>query len=83
MPAARKGISRRVYPLVSLNPYEGNWTIKVRVTSKGPLRSFTNARGQGNVFNVELTDEEVSAFVQYSGLCYLCTVSTSSAILNE
>jgi replication factor A1 len=58
MPAMRKGISRRVYPLVSLNPYEGNWTIKVRVSSKGPLRLYTNARGQGNVFNVELTDEE-------------------------
>ncbi|CAM6098031.1 unnamed protein product [Calypogeia fissa] len=58
MPAMRKGISRRVYPLVSLNPYEGNWTIKVRVTTKGPLRQFTNARGPGNVFNVELTDEE-------------------------
>ncbi|KAL2642129.1 hypothetical protein R1flu_009716 [Riccia fluitans] len=58
VPALRKGISRRVYPLVSLNPYESLWTIKVRVTSKGPMRTFTNARGSGNVFNVELTDEE-------------------------
>ncbi|KAH9322348.1 hypothetical protein KI387_016987, partial [Taxus chinensis] len=57
-PAARMGISRRVYPLVSLNPYQGNWTIKVRVTSKGPLRTFRNARGEGSVFNVELTDED-------------------------
>eukprot|EP00250_Pteridium_aquilinum_P034781 c8088_g1_i1 orf=345-2195(-) len=58
VPAARMGISRRVYPLVSLNPYQGNWTIKVRVTNKGPMRSFKNARGDGNVFNVELTDED-------------------------
>jgi replication factor A1 len=58
-PASMMGISRRVYPIVSLNPYQGNWTIKVRVTSKGPLRSFKNARGAGNVFNVELTDEDV------------------------
>ncbi|KAI5066413.1 hypothetical protein GOP47_0019037 [Adiantum capillus-veneris] len=57
-PAVRMGISRRVYPLVSLNPYQGNWTIKVRVTDKGPMRSFKNARGDGNVFNVELTDED-------------------------
>jgi len=57
-PASMMGISRRVYPIVSLNPYQGNWTIKVRVTSKGPLRSFKNARGAGNVFNVELTDED-------------------------
>ncbi|KAL3678223.1 hypothetical protein R1sor_021179 [Riccia sorocarpa] len=58
VPAIKKGISRRVYPLVSLNPYESIWTIKVRVTSKGPMRSFSNARGSGNLFNVELTDEE-------------------------
>ncbi|XP_057871294.2 replication protein A 70 kDa DNA-binding subunit B [Cryptomeria japonica] len=57
-PAARMGISRRVYPLVSLNPYQGNWTIKVRVTNKGPLRTFRNNRGEGSVFNVELTDED-------------------------
>lgn len=57
-PAARLGMSRRVYPLVSLNPYQGNWTIKVRVTNKGPLRTFRNARGEGSVFNVELTDED-------------------------
>ncbi|KAG6545076.1 hypothetical protein Mapa_013459 [Marchantia paleacea] len=57
-PAMKKGISRRVYPLVSLNPYESLWTIKVRVTNKGPMRTFSNARGSGNLFNVELTDEE-------------------------
>ncbi|KAH7366539.1 hypothetical protein KP509_18G083500 [Ceratopteris richardii] len=57
-PTARMGISRRVYPLVTLNPYQGNWTIKVRVTDKGPLRTFRNARGEGNLFNVELTDED-------------------------
>ncbi|CAA6657380.1 unnamed protein product [Spirodela intermedia] len=46
-PAARMAMTRRVHPLVSLNPYQGNWTIKVR-----------NARGEGHVFNVELTDED-------------------------
>lgn len=57
-PAARMAITRRVHPLVSLNPYQGNWTIKVRVTNKGNMRSYKNARGQGHVFNVELTDED-------------------------
>ncbi|KAF3326285.1 replication protein A DNA-binding subunit B-like protein [Carex littledalei] len=57
-PAARLSMTRRVHPLVSLNPYQGNWTIKVRVTNKGNLRTYRNARGEGHVFNVELTDED-------------------------
>lgn len=59
-PAGRMAMTRRVHPLVSLNPYQGNWTIKVRVTSKGNMRTFKNFRGEGCVFNVELTDEDVS-----------------------
>ncbi|TKV97445.1 hypothetical protein SEVIR_9G494900v4 [Setaria viridis] len=57
-PAARLSMTRRVHPLISLNPYQGNWVIKVRVTSKGNLRTYKNARGEGCVFNVELTDED-------------------------
>ncbi|KAK4382729.1 Replication protein A DNA-binding subunit B [Sesamum angolense] len=59
-PAARMAMTRRIHPLVSLNPYQGIWTIKVRVTSKGNMRTYKNARGEGCVFNVELTDEDVS-----------------------
>lgn len=59
-PAARMAMTRRVHPLVSLNPYQGSWTIRVRVTSKGSMRTYKNARGEGCVFNVELTDEDVS-----------------------
>lgn len=58
-PAARMAMTRRVHPLVSLNPYQGSWTIRVRVTNKGVMRTYKNARGEGCVFNVELTDEEV------------------------
>ncbi|GFS40327.1 RPA70-kDa subunit B [Actinidia rufa] len=50
-PAARLAMTRRVHPLLSLNPYQGNWTIKVRVTSKGNMRTYKNARGEGCVFN--------------------------------
>lgn len=62
-PAARMAMTRRVRPLVSLNPYQGNWTIKVSVTSKGNMRNYKNARGDGCVFNVELTDEDVRIVV--------------------
>ncbi|KAK7265867.1 hypothetical protein RJT34_33491 [Clitoria ternatea] len=57
-PSARMAMTRRVRPLVSLNPYQGNWTIKVSVTNKGNMRTYKNARGEGCVFNVELTDED-------------------------
>ncbi|KAJ9677604.1 hypothetical protein PVL29_022537 [Vitis rotundifolia] len=57
-PAARMAMTRRVHPLVSLNPYQGNWTIKVRLTNKGTMCTYKNARGEGCVFNVELTDED-------------------------
>ncbi|KAI4303759.1 hypothetical protein MLD38_039355 [Melastoma candidum] len=57
-PSARMAMTRRVHPLISLNPYQGTWTIKVRVTSKGTMRTYRNARGEGCVFNVELTDED-------------------------
>ncbi|XVF54433.1 hypothetical protein PTKIN_Ptkin05aG0179900 [Pterospermum kingtungense] len=57
-PLARMAMTRRVHPLVSLNPYQGNWTIKVRLTNKGNMRTYKNARGEGCVFNVELTDED-------------------------
>ncbi|KAJ0805142.1 putative replication factor A protein [Helianthus annuus] len=57
-PTARTSMTRRVHPLASLNPYQGNWTIKVRLTSKGNMRHYKNARGEGCVFNVELTDED-------------------------
>ncbi|GMQ10927.1 hypothetical protein CsSME_00053735 [Camellia sinensis var. sinensis] len=50
-PSARMAMTRRVHPLVSLNPYQGNWTIKVRVTGKGNMRTYKNARGEGCVFN--------------------------------
>jgi len=60
-------MTRRVRPLVSLNPYQGNWTIKVSVTSKGNMRTYKNARGEGCVFNVELTDEEVSFVLSLFG----------------
>lgn len=68
-PAARLAMTRRVHPLVSLNPYQGNWTIKVRLTNKGTMRTYKNARGEGCVFNVELTDEDVSIRgIPFSGI---------------
>ena len=44
-------------PIDSLNPYQNRWTIKARITSKGDMKSWNNARGSGTLFKIELLDE--------------------------
>ncbi|MBA0825005.1 hypothetical protein Goarm_021631, partial [Gossypium armourianum] len=70
-PSSRMAMTRRVHPLVSLNPYQGNWMIKVRLTSKGNMRTYKNARGEGCVFNVELTDEDFYEKFQLGKVYYI------------
>ncbi|KAI4344581.1 hypothetical protein L6164_011789 [Bauhinia variegata] len=48
----------RVIPVVALNPYQGRWAIKARVTAKGDLRRYNNARGDGKVFSFDLLDSD-------------------------
>ena len=45
-------------PVASLNPYGSRWTIKVRVTNKGDVKTFNNARGPGKLFSADLLDEQ-------------------------
>ena len=44
-------------PIASLNPYASRWTIKARCTAKTDLKSWTNAKGSGTLFSVDLLDE--------------------------
>lgn len=48
---------RRVTPIETLSPYQNNWTIKARVSYKGDLRTWSNARGEGKLFSVNFLDE--------------------------
>ncbi|KAI8018159.1 Replication protein A 70 kDa DNA-binding subunit B [Camellia lanceoleosa] len=59
-PSARMAMTRRVHPLVSLNPYCGSRINRgtKSVTGKGNMWTYKNARGEGYEFNVELTDED-------------------------
>ncbi len=41
-----------------LNPYQNRWTIKARVTNKGDIRRWSNAKGEGHLMNIELLDSQ-------------------------
>ncbi|GIX74979.1 replication protein A 70 kDa DNA-binding subunit [Caerostris extrusa] len=51
------GSAPSVHPINTLTPYQNKWTIKARVTNKTPVRVYSNSRGEGKVFSVNLLDE--------------------------
>ncbi|KAH8956688.1 hypothetical protein BDL97_07G055100 [Sphagnum fallax] len=55
-PIAKNEAPARIVPIVTLNPYQGRWTIKARVIAKSDVRRFHNARGDGKVFSFDLLD---------------------------
>ncbi|KAL7283639.1 hypothetical protein ACG7TL_003075 [Trametes sanguinea] len=54
---AGRGGRHAIYPIESLSPYQNHWTIKARVTAKSDIRTWSNQRGEGKLFNVTLMDE--------------------------
>ena len=43
-------------PIAQLNMYQNKWTIKGRITSKSEVRTWSNAKGEGSLFGVEILD---------------------------
>ncbi|XP_029671382.1 replication protein A 70 kDa DNA-binding subunit-like [Formica exsecta] len=44
-------------PIAALSPYQNRWVIKVRVTNKSAIRTWSNSRGEGKLFSMDLIDE--------------------------
>ena len=53
--------AKRWQPIASLNPYNMSWTVKAKLASKGNVRTFRNAKGEGKVMTVEFVDEAGTA----------------------
>ncbi|KAB0796289.1 hypothetical protein PPYR_10350 [Photinus pyralis] len=45
------------HPISSLSPYQNKWVIKARVSNKSSIRTWSNSRGEGKLFNMDLIDE--------------------------
>eukprot|EP01031_Cornospumella_fuschlensis_P025575 gene25575-30881_t len=46
----------QIVPISAINPYSNKWTIKARITTKSERRTWSNAKGQGTLFNIDLLD---------------------------
>lgn len=42
--------------IAQLNMFQNRWTIKARVVSKSEIKTWSNARGEGSLFSIELLD---------------------------
>lgn len=46
-----------VFPIEGLSPYQNKWTIRARITRKSDVKTFSNQKGEGKLFNVNFLDD--------------------------
>ena len=43
-----------------LNNLINDWTIRVKIAKKYPMRSWSNAKGEGKILNIDLIDKNMT-----------------------
>jgi len=56
-PVVRAPTNQSIIPIGDLNPYQNRWVIKARVTAKTDIKRWSNAKGEGTLFSIDLLDE--------------------------
>lgn len=59
-PTVAPSHSQNVIPITALTPFNQRWTIRARVTQKGDIRTWSNAKGEGKLFSATLVDENAT-----------------------
>lgn len=54
----KQSIDDGYMPIKALNQFSHDWRIKARVTKKGDIRTWNNARGTGKLLNIDLVDKD-------------------------
>jgi len=55
-PSSRPGRGT-IFPIEGLSPYQNNWTIQACVMQKSDIKTWSNAHGDGKLFDVTLMDD--------------------------
>ena len=55
-PVVRDADVGNIVPISAINPYSSKWTIKARVTAKSDIRKWSNQKGDGHLFSIDLLD---------------------------
>lgn len=53
---ATSASGQQITPISGLNMYSNRWVIRAKITNKSGIRTWSNAKGEGSLFSVEILD---------------------------
>ena len=78
-------ISSGITPIGALNMYNNRWTIQARLTVKSDIKTWSNAKGEGSLFSVELLDStmDTDLTIAKTSMFLLASKFSTSEILTK